>query len=810
MRRLFGVYLLLAVCSAAAYAQQHPPPTAAQQGIDKDIARHFGDAPADPGPLATDLSPALTVSDIDKATRKVADWELARSQPYFDRLWTWSVLYSGFLAASDATGDTKYRDAVSAMAIQYNWELHNAVPNADDQSLGQAYLELYLQAGKSADPKMIAPTRAALDSVINLKTLNANDPRIPWWWCDALFMAPSVWARMAAVTGDHKYIDYLNAQWQQTYDLLYDKQEHLYARDATYIGQREANGKKIFWSRGEGWVMAGLARTLAALPADDPHRPFYIQQLSEMSERIAALQGSDGLWHAGLLDPGHYPLPEVSGSALFVYAMAWGVDEGYLDASVYTPVIERAWRGILQHVYADGRLGCIQQTGPAPALYLPASSYTYGVGAYLLAAGELKRMALHMQPQTAAKDTRSAANMPTEEEIKNPPASWIDKDTGHRIVRLTNEPGSASFYFNVNAYTPDGNEMIYTTPEGISVLDLRTWKTRQVVQGDVRAIVAGHKTQSVFYIKPEENALYVTNVDTGVTRMLAKVPPRGNIDTINADETLAAGTYDEIDAPDKQYGAPPAPGQASQTIALDQPASKGQMMERRLAARIPLVLFTLNLTTGKITPLLHSTDWVNHLLFSPGDPTLLMYCHEGPWQAVDRIWTIRTDGTHNQLMHQRHMAMEIAGHEFWNRDGSAIYYDLQTPRGQDFFLASVNVKDGERTWYHLERNEWSIHFNVNQDGTLFAGDGGDPGQVAKAPDGEWIELYHPERIANTGLADKSFMNPGVLHAEHLVNMAKHNYVLEPNVNFTPDGKWIIFRSNMFGPTYVFGAEVAKP
>jgi oligogalacturonide lyase len=426
---------------------------------------------------------------------------------------------------------------------------------------------------------------------------------------------------------------------------------------------------------------------------------------------------------------------------------------------------------------------------------------------FLLAA--LLPVAAAAQGYPQPRDTRSAANMPTPEEIKNPPASWIDKDTGHRVVRLTSEPGSASFYFNVNAYTPDGNEMVYTTPQGISVLDLKTFKTRQVVQGRVRAIVAGHKTQSVFYIKPEENALYVTNVDTGATRMLGKVPPHGNIATVNADETLAAGTYDLVNAPDRQYGNPRPAGGAEQVSPLDQPANKGEMMVRRLAARIPLVLYTLDLKTGKITPLLHSTDWVNHLLFSPSDPALLMYCHEGPWQAVDRIWTIRTDGTHNQLMHKRHMAMEIAGHEFWDWEGETVYYDLQTPKGQDFFLASINLKTGDRTWYHLERNEWSIHFNVSKDGTLFAGDGGDPGQVAKAPDGEWLELFHPERLPETGLMEKSFVHPGVLHAEHLVNMSKHNYTLEPNVSFTPDQKMIIFRSNMFGPTYVFGVEVTK-
>ncbi len=223
----------------------------------------------------------------------------------------------------------------------------------------------------------------------------------------------------------------------------------------------------------------------------------------------------------------------------------------------------------------------------------------------------------------AHRDTRTPENMPTEAEIKNPPKTWIDKDTGHRVIRLTDEPDSASFYFNVNAYTPDGSEMIYTTPEGISVLNMKTLKTRSVVKGRVHTIVVGHMTPSVFYIKPEDNELYKTNVDTGVTTMLAKVPEHGNIATVNADETLAAGTYDEAYDPNKEFGHngghAGAPGeQGTQTSPLLQAANKGEMMERRLAARIPLVLFTIDLTgSGKVTKLLHSTDWINHLLFSP-------------------------------------------------------------------------------------------------------------------------------------------------------------------------------------------------
>jgi len=232
-------------------------------------------------------------------------------------------------------------------------------------------------------------------------------------------------------------------------------------------------------------------------------------------------------------------------------------------------------------------------------------------------------------------------------------------------------------------------------------------------------------------------------------------------------------------------------------------------MEERLAAHLPMAMFTVDVKSGAVKVILKSTDWLNHLEFSPTDPTLLMYCHEGPWHKVDRIWTIHTDGTHITKIHTRTMAMEILGHEFWNADGKTIWYDLQTPRGQDFWLAGYNVETGARTWYHLERNEWPIHFNVTNDGKLFCGDGGDAGQVAHAPDGKWIYLFRPEPVVNRGVEDRTMIQPGVLRAERLVNMSKHDYKLEPNVSFTPDAKWVVFRSNMFGATYVFAVEVAK-
>ena len=431
------------------------------------------------------------------------------------------------------------------------------------------------------------------------------------------------------------------------------------------------------------------------------------------------------------------------------------------------------------------------------------------------------------------------------------PKTWVDKDTGHRIWRLSDEANSGGFYFNVNAYTPDHKQMIYTAPDGIHVFDLAAHKARLLVPnppaatepGDTpaargargmrnpHALVAGYRTNSVFFtqLDPATHivAVYKADTNTGVIRKLTDLPPKIGIVSVNADETLAAGTYIEGDATGKEFGsnAPtttaPAPDNKVATATQGphyQPDNKGLMMERRLAARLPLVLFTIRLEPGphgekpgEMKTLLHSTDWVNHLLFSPTDPELLMYCHEGPWQKVDRIWMIHTDGTHNTLIHKRTMAMEIAGHEFWGLDGETIWYDWQYPKGEDFFLAGYNLKTGKRTAFHMQRNEWSIHFNLTKDLDLFTGDGGDPGQVAKAPDGEWIELFYPHMLPlGEGVLNGSdFWQPGVFQSERLVNMSHHYYREEPNVRFSPDKSLVIFTSNMFGPSYVFGVEVKK-
>jgi oligogalacturonide lyase len=387
------------------------------------------------------------------------------------------------------------------------------------------------------------------------------------------------------------------------------------------------------------------------------------------------------------------------------------------------------------------------------------------------------------------------------------PLSWTDPDTGHRVIRLTREPGSDSFYFNDNPFTPDGKRMVYTTPDGISVLNLATLQSTQVVAGPARAIIVGHKFPNLYYTRGTDKqfvrALWCINLDTMENRKLVDLPRRAEVSAVNADETLAAGTYVEGDAhAGGAYDGTAAYGRMSNTN-LGEPENKGEMMTRRLAAKLPMTMFTIDLRTGKIKKLLqHKTDWLNHLQFSPTDPTLLMYCHEGIWQYVDRIWTIRTDGSQNQLIHKRTMEGEIAGHEWWGADGETVYYQLHILRGRvGNWIASYNVKTGERVWLFYPSDASSIHDNSSPDGKLFCGDG-DP----RAP---WIVLLRPVRVPSDGTLGTNLIKGGYVEPEKLVNMSKQNYRLEPNPIFTPDMKYIVFRSNMFGADYAFAVEIAK-
>jgi len=345
-----------------------------------------GDSPADAGPIATNLSSAFKKKEVAHAIRKVADWQLNRAKGNYLQDWTLAALYTGFMAVPTEINGTIYQDAMRDMGQQFQWQLGPRKEFADDHAIGQTYLELYQLRH---DPVMLAPTQASMDALSQRK----DDPnKLLWWWCDALFMGPPVLADLTKITGDRKYLDYMNHEWWLTSSLLYDTQAHLYSRDATFLDKKETNGKKIFWSRGNGWVMAGLVRVLQVMPANYPDRKKYVTQLQEMAKALAAVQGSDGLWRPGLLNADAYPLPEVSGSAFNTYALAWGIRNGILDRKTYMPVVQKAWAGLLKHVYQDGRLGSIQPIGASPDKFSATSSYVFGVGAYLLAGSEIYKL----------------------------------------------------------------------------------------------------------------------------------------------------------------------------------------------------------------------------------------------------------------------------------------------------------------------------------------------------------------------------------------------------------------------------------
>lgn len=415
-----------------------------------------------------------------------------------------------------------------------------------------------------------------------------------------------------------------------------------------------------------------------------------------------------------------------------------------------------------------------------------------------------------------------------------PVKQWTDPTTGHEIVRISSEPGTASLYFHQMSYTPQGDKMVISVPDGISVVTLKDWSVRPLVKGkDLQLLFTGRKTRTAYYAgKKRDDAggttIFAADIDSGKVRTIATVE-KGSIGSINADETLLLGQWAASDKPlqpdgTQKKGAPEIRqtfGQAA--YAANRPdgtpytfaEAKEVRLNERLEAGIAMEIFTIDIKTGaRKVVVASSKDWLNHIQFSPTDPGLIMYCHEGPWHKVDRIWTVRTDGTGNRLVHKRTMNMEIAGHEFFSPDGKWIWYDLQTPRGEDFWLAGYELATGARKWYHLERNEWSVHYNQAPDFKHFSGDGGDSEMVAHAPDAKYLYLFTPKDVPDVAgihaANSEGLISPGTFAAEKIVDMRKHDYRLEPNITFTPDNKWMVFRSNMEGSPHVYAVKIAKP
>lgn len=358
-------------------------------------------APAEETASRAELKPAPVLEIMES----VADWQLAHPSSHPPADWTQATGYAGMMAMARISEKPRYRDAMVAMGERNEWKLGSVFYFADDHAVGQTYAELYLLLG---DPKMIAPLRERFDAILarpySVPTLEYHpdnpDRKYAWTWCDALFMSPPTWMRLYAATKDERYMDYAITNWLRTSDYLYEEREHLFFRDSSYFAQREANGKKIMWGRGNGWVMAGLARVLEYVPSDHPDRGRLVQQFQQTAARIVECQQPDGMWRASLLDPGSYPLKETSGSGLLTYALAWGVNHGLLDREQFFPAVAKAWTALVDSVNPDGKLTHVQPIGSSPKDFDPDSTDVYGTGAFLLAGSEVYRLAL---PKAMAK-----------------------------------------------------------------------------------------------------------------------------------------------------------------------------------------------------------------------------------------------------------------------------------------------------------------------------------------------------------------------------------------------------------------------
>ncbi|MCF7972371.1 MAG: DUF4861 family protein [Phycisphaerae bacterium] len=333
---------------------------------------------------------------IVRVMTQVADWQLANPGTHATTDWTQGALYAGLSAWARMADTETYTQALMAVGDKNEWQLGRRLYHADDHCVGQMYLDLFKQV---RNPVMIKPLQERFDWIMAHPSASSlvfeeKTREDRWWWCDALFMGPPVWAELSALTGDSKYLDFMNREWWATTDFLYDKEEHLYFRDSRYFDQREANGKKMFWCRGNGWVFGGLVKVLQAMPLDYPDRPRYVQLYRDMSAKLLEIQGQDGLWRSSLLDPVTYPPQEASGSGFFCYGLAWGVNRGFLDADTYGPVVKKAWQGLVGCVQSTGKLGWIQPIGAAPGKVGPDMTEVYGVGSFLLAGTEVAKIAI--------------------------------------------------------------------------------------------------------------------------------------------------------------------------------------------------------------------------------------------------------------------------------------------------------------------------------------------------------------------------------------------------------------------------------
>jgi unsaturated rhamnogalacturonyl hydrolase len=351
---------------------------------------------------STTFSDKLIKNDVRQVLKAIADWQMKTPLTHPVADWTNAALYAGMVQWAAIAGNDSYFEWLKGKGGENSWQCNypddpRGRYHADDYCVGQTYIELYR---KYKDIRMIEPLKAHLDSILkdpakgDLEFVYTDQywPTERWSWCDALFMGPTVWTKLASITGEKKYLDFMFQEYKVTTDYLYDKEEHLFYRDSRYFTMKEANGKKVFWGRGNGWVLAGFPVILKELPARYEHKDYFVKLYKEMAAKILSLQSAEGYWHASLLDPASYPNPEMSATAFFVYSFAWGLNNGYLDKKTYLPAIIKGWKSMVPNVGTDGKVGFIQPIGADPKAVTKDMTEVYGVGGFLMAGTEIIKL----------------------------------------------------------------------------------------------------------------------------------------------------------------------------------------------------------------------------------------------------------------------------------------------------------------------------------------------------------------------------------------------------------------------------------
>jgi len=341
-----------------------------------------------PGSAAADPKPAEVLREM----KRVADWQIANPSKHKITDWTQAPFFLGLFNLHQVSGDDRYLESLTGFGTAANWGPGKRVTHADDHAVLQAWLEIHRLDG---DKSRLAPTIGhfpkVIDALKDKPKASVSGGSLTWCWCDALFMSPAVWVHLSEITGDPKYLEWADREWWTCTDVLYDPQHCLYYRDNNFFKKRTPTGRKVFWSRGNGWVVGGLVHTLNRLPADHPARERYLALYHDMMYKLVTLQNADGLWRSSLLDP-EGPVGESSGSSFFTYGMAWGLNRGLLPADKFKPAMMKGWKALCGNIQPDGMLGFVQKIGDQPGAAGPTSTEVYGSGAFMLAGSEIVRM----------------------------------------------------------------------------------------------------------------------------------------------------------------------------------------------------------------------------------------------------------------------------------------------------------------------------------------------------------------------------------------------------------------------------------